>query len=348
MRKYLVIFAIVLFLKINLAYTCTRVVYLGPQETIITARSMDWPRDIGTNIWVLPRGIKRDGAAGKNTLKWTSKHGSIVSSVFDAATADGMNEKGLVANLLYLVESSYPQPGKNEKRLPMSISLWAQYMLDNFASVTEAVQSVSKENFYIVPVNTPDGEPGTVHLALSDASGDSAIFEYLNGKLVIHHGREFQVMTNSPSYDQQLALDSYWQQIGGATMLPGTSRAADRFARASYYIKITPQTSHAHDAITGVLSVIRNVSTPMGVSLPNQPNIAPTLWRTLSDQKNKRYYFESTKSPSIFWIDLADLDFQAGKPTKKLALSKNTFLAGNSNHKLVDSQPFKFLAAPVK
>lgn len=50
------------------------------------------------------------------------------------------------------------------------------------------------------------GHQATVHLALEDSTGDSAILEYINGKLVIHHGRQYQVMTNDPPYDQQLAL----------------------------------------------------------------------------------------------------------------------------------------------
>jgi penicillin V acylase-like amidase (Ntn superfamily) len=85
----------------------------------------------------------------------------------------------------------------------------------------------------MVTVASPTGEPGTVHLSISDASGDSAIFEYLDGKLVIHHGREDQIMTNSPTYDQQLALAACWKNIGGSVMLPGTNRAANRFARTT-------------------------------------------------------------------------------------------------------------------
>ena len=88
-------------------------------------------------------------------------------------------------------------------------------MLDNYATVAEAVAALRQEPFYVVPVTSPDGKPGTVHLAISDPTGDSAIFEYVGGKLVIHHGRQYQVMTNSPIYDQQLALNAYWEQIGG-------------------------------------------------------------------------------------------------------------------------------------
>jgi hypothetical protein len=38
-------------------------------------------------------------------------------------------------------------------------------------------------------------------------------------------------MTNSPTFDKQLALNQYWKDIGGRVFLPGTNRAADRFAR---------------------------------------------------------------------------------------------------------------------
>ena len=50
------------------------------------------------------------------------------------------------------------------------------------------------------------GHKANVHLAIEDASGDSAVIEFVNGKQVVHHGREYRIMTNDPPYDQQLAL----------------------------------------------------------------------------------------------------------------------------------------------
>lgn len=327
---------------------CSRAVYLGPENTIITVRSMDWFNDIGTDLWAFPRGLKRDGAAGPASIQWVSKYGSVVAAGFDAASTDGMNEHGLVANLLYLAESEYVTPTKDDKRQPMSIAAWVQYVLDNYATVNEAVEALRKEPFYIVAVDSPDGKPGTVHLAISDATGDSAIFEYLGGKLTIHHGREFQVMTNSPSYDQQLALNKYWEQIGGTTMLPGTNRAADRFVRASFYMKAIPQTSDMNEAIASAFGVIRNVSVPLGITTPGQPNISSTLWRTVSDHKNKRYYFESARSPNIFWVNLADLNFAQGQPTMKLTLAGGRVLAGNAAAQFQPADPFAFLPAIVE
>ncbi len=135
-------------------------------------------------------------------------------------------------------------------------------------------------------------------------------------------------MTNSPTYDQQLALNAYWKQIGGTTMLPGTNRAADRFVRASFYINAIPKTADDREAVASAFSVIRNVSVPLGISTPGQPNISSTIWRTVSDHKNRRYYFESTRSPNIFWVDLADMNFAEGQPVKKLTLTGGEIYTG--------------------
>lgn len=206
--------------SMNAAQSCTRAVYLGSDGVVITGRSMDWAEDMSSNMWVFPRGMERDGTAGPDSPSWVSKYGSVITAGYDVGTADGMNEKGLVANLLYLAESDY---GKVDDKPPLSISLWAQYALDNFATVDEAVKKLRVEPFRIIAPSLPNGKPAQLHLSLSDASGDSAIFEYIDGELVIHHGREYQVMTNSRQFSDQLALNAYWQSIGGLTFLPGTT-----------------------------------------------------------------------------------------------------------------------------
>jgi penicillin V acylase-like amidase (Ntn superfamily) len=145
--------------------------------------------------------------------------------------------------------------------------------------------------FRAVMVVAPNGAEDDFHLSISDPTGDSAIFEYIGGRLVIHHGREYQVMTNSPAYDEQLSLNAYWKEIGGTIKLPGTNRAADRFARASFYINTTKQSADPREAVASVFRVMRNVSVPLGISTPDRPNVSSTIWRTVADQKNRVYYY---------------------------------------------------------
>ena len=337
--------ALSLFASPLIAEACTRVVYQGANNDVITARSMDWKVDVATNLWVFPKGMERNGEAGENSIKWTSKYGSVIASGYDIATTDGMNEEGLSASVLWLVESDYPEFNKDKPGL--TIAAWAQYVLDNYATVEEAVRALKDEPFTIVTDKVPgESRLATLHLSISDASGDSAIIEYIDGKQVIHHSREYQVMTNSPTFDQQLALNSYWQQIGGTVMLPGTNRAADRFARASFYINAIPKQENTDIALASVFGVIRNVSVPFGITTPDQPNISSTRWRTVADQKRKLYFFESALTPNTFWVDLKGLDFSAetGK-VKKLDLGENqtNIFSGKVNEEFKDSKPFQFL-----
>ncbi|PRD56820.1 linear amide C-N hydrolase [Sphingobacterium gobiense] len=343
-RKLAIILtAICLFWAKN-SVLCTRVVYKGPNQNVITARSMDWRDEIPANLWILPKGIERTGEVGPLSEKWKSKYGSIVSTSWDIASSDGMNEKGLVANLLWLGESQYPKFDPKGTKKGIAISLWAQYFLDNFATVKEAVEQASKEQFVIVSDYIPGTERfTTVHLSLSDASGDSAVLEYIDGKLIIHHSPEYTVMTNSPVFDEQLALNNYWKGIPGTVMLPGTNRAADRFVRASYYIDAIPKTADTRTAIASVFSVIRNCSVPYGISSETEPNISSTRWRSVSDQKNMVYYFETVFTPNTFWVNLKEFDLTEKGKVMKLDLSNFQTYNGKANSNFKESTPFKFL-----
>ncbi len=340
--------AAMLALGVAAAEACTRVVYLGPEGRIITARSMDWRMDIGSNLWILPRGVERNGETGSNTISWTARYGSVVATAYDIASADGLNEAGLSANLLWLAVAEYPEwDGSDAPGL--AISLWAQYMLDNFATVAEAVEDARRGGYVVVSDSMPgEDRLATLHLSLSDATGDSAIFEHVGGELVIHHSRDYQVMTNEPPFDQQLALAAYWRDIGGTVMLPGTNRAADRFARASFYVNAIPQVEDRRDATASMFGVIRNVSVPYGITTEDQPNISSTRWRTVVDHKDRLYYFESALSPNVFWVDLNQIDFAEGTGARALMLGPDqarTF-SGEVSAEFEPAPAFAFLGLP--
>lgn len=328
------------------AVACTRCMRAFADGTVVVGRSMDWVEDPGSEMWVFPRGMKRHGNAGPASLEWTSRFGSVGVSFYGIATADGMNEKGLVANILYLAESDYGTSVAGRPNL--SIGGWAQYVLDNYATVAEAVAALEKEPFTIVAPVLPNGEAGVGHLSISDPSGDSAIFEYLGGRLKVHHGRRYNVMTNSPPFDEQLALNAYWRQIGGDVMLPGTIRASDRFVRASFYIDAIPENLAGSRAIASVFSVIRNASAPLGITTPGEPNVASTIWRTVHDQKARTLYFDSATSPTVFWMPLEKLDFTAGAAVKKLPLKAGETYSGDASGSLRPAEPFSFLKATPK
>lgn len=87
-------------------------------------------------------------------------------------------------------------------------------------------------------------------------------------------------------------------------MLPGTNRAADRFARAFFYINAIPKNANYKHSLASVFGVIRNASVPFGLNTEEEPNISSTRWRTVVDHKRGLYFFESAVSPNVFWVDL--------------------------------------------
>tara|TARA_Y100001968_G_scaffold321634_1_gene356392 strand:- start:5233 stop:5646 length:414 start_codon:yes stop_codon:yes gene_type:complete len=130
-------------------------------------------------------------------------------------------------------------------------------------------------------------------------------------------------------------LETNW----GANFLPGTNRASDRFVRNSFlldaipkkvapqYIKGIPQQSFTYQAVAEVLSLMRAVSVALGITTPEQPNISSTIWRTVSDQNNLVYYFDSATRPNAFWVNFTHLDFTPNAAIKKLSLSNGEVYA---------------------
>jgi choloylglycine hydrolase len=328
----------------SVADACSRAVSFGLDGQTVTGRTMDWVvPDVDTNLWLYPRGTERASNTA-TPLIWTAKYGSVVATIYEGGAADGMNEAGLVSNLLYLTTADYEPATEGDTRPTLPVSAWVQYMLDNFATVAEAVAAMERGEFRVVTVTAPSGQAGLVHLSVSDASGDSAIFEFVGGKLQIHHSRDYQIMTNEPTFDRQLALAEYWKEIGGSVMLPGTNRAADRFARLAYYVNASTQTADPRAAVATMFSLLRNVAVPKGITTPGRPNIADTLWFAVYDQKNKVFFFQDTNSPGAVWVNYSQLDFGEGTGVRKLQLDGNPDLSGDQTANFQPAEMFKFMS----
>ncbi|XZE22195.1 linear amide C-N hydrolase [Pirellulaceae bacterium SH449] len=325
------------------AIPCSRILWNDNGRSVIVGRNMDWFEDIRSNMWILPRGMERDGLAVSNPLRWTSKYGSVVITTYDVGTADGINEKGLAGHLLYLPETSV---GSRDESLPgLSMSMWVQYYLDQFATVAEAVESFNTSPYQLQMAVEPTSlKAATVHIALNDATGDSAVIECINGEMKFYHDRSYVVMTNQPSFDQQLKNLQQYRGFGGDKRLPGTHEPADRFVRGAYYVKNLPKPTTDREAIAAMMSVMRNVSAPFGIADPERPNVSTTIWRTVTDLTNGVLFYDSVFSPHVFWVDTKKIDFDANQPVRKLTLVSNYDHYGDVSDKFEASQMFEFLA----
>lgn len=120
-----------------------------------------------------------------------------MTTVYGIGTADGLNEKGSAGHMLYLTATDFGP--RDEDKPGVHAGLWLQYLLDNAANVNEALERLDDVDDVQVVMTEARGRKVTVHLALEDASGDSAIVEYVKGERIVHHGRKYRIMTNDPT-----------------------------------------------------------------------------------------------------------------------------------------------------
>ncbi|MFO0956454.1 MAG: linear amide C-N hydrolase [Isosphaeraceae bacterium] len=326
------------------ARPCSRFLWNSNKLGVFVARTMDWPESTEPVLTVFPRGQERDGGklgsavvVAENPARWVSKYGSLVTTVYGVGAADGFNEKGLAFHMLYLTAADF---GPRDATKPgLNAALWGQYAIDNAATVNEALELLERVQITLTEAR---GSKTTVHLAIEDATGDSAIIEYIKGKPVVHHGREFRIMTNDPPYDEQLALlkQHDFRKPSSDTPLPGNVKATDRFQRIAYYSAMLPEPKTEREAVASAIAIARNVSVPFGAPYKGF-GIYNTEYRTVMNLTKLRYYFELTTSPNVIWADLSKMDLAPGSPVMTLD-PDNIDLSGDVTERFrkADKAPF--------
>jgi len=308
---------------------CTRVLWNDNSTAVVAGRTADWfkaadPKGASDpKLHVMPRGLGKSGAmdgkvvvVSQNPAKWTSRFGSVVVGNYNTVVVDGMNEKGLAAHALALDVTNYGT--RDVSRQGISMTLVVPYILDNAATVAEALALIPR----IQPVAiTMAGYATGLTFSIEDRLGDSAVIEYINGVAEIRHGRQYRVVTNTKLDDAETLLTKFdFTNATNAVTLPGNTTSDDRFVRASYFSQmlsnVTPR--NRLEAQAALMSVMRNVSDPIGAPGSNAKAVHETDWRTLSDLTNRVYVFENPRTLTTLRTDLSRLDFRRAAGVRSL------------------------------
>lgn len=263
---------------------------------------------------------------------WTSKFGSVtfnyVSREFPGL---GMNEAGLVIEALMLKEGKYPE--SDSRAILYGPTQWVQYQLDNFSTVEEVI--ASDKNVRISKIQS-GGIPD--HFLVSDATGNCASIEFIDGKMVCHTGDTMpaKVLTNS-LYDKSVKFFKLFDGFGGSLPIRLSSilikcfrnpfnNAIPRFVCAADMVKnFGAQTSEP--AVDYAFDILSSVVEPTH-------SYGPTQWSIVNDVHNGRIYFRTHTNNKIRQIDFNAFDFSCTTPVKVLNL--NDDLSGDVTNNFVD------------
>jgi choloylglycine hydrolase len=228
--------------------------------------------------------------------RWTSKYGSVTFNQYGRENpTGGMNEMGLVVELMWLDEAKYPTA---DARPAVAVLEWIQYHLDTAATTKEVIKN--SEDIRIdskIPL----------HYLVNDKAGNTAAIEFLDGKLVVHAGDDLTVPAlANDTYEKSWSYAREVKAFGGTKPLPDTPSSFDRFTRAA-----DRSTGFARSGKTGREAVDYAFAT-----LESVEQKGGTQWSIVYDQKRGRVYFRTTKSPAIKSIDVKGFDYSCGSPVK--------------------------------
>ena len=247
---------------------------------MIFGRNYDWITGAGmvcTNL----RGLQKTSmkTSDGTTISWVSTYGSVTFNQYGKEfPTGGMNEKGLVVELMWLEDTKYPEA---DARPAIGVLQWIQYQLDCWATIDEIIATDSK-----LRITSKDGAP--LHYLVADANGNVATIEFLKGKMVVHKGKDlpFPVLTNN-TYDQSV------KKTNGSNDKYYADNSIDRFANACSMVKQFQSTEINEPVVDYGFKILDKVA---------QPNW--TKWSIVYDITNKKIYFKTAD-----FIDVKNLSF---------------------------------------
>lgn len=258
---------------------------LNKNGQLVFGRNYDWVSGNGIML-VNPAGLQKSSFVPGNVVAgWTSLYGSISFNQFGKEFPHGgMNEKGLVVELMWLQGTSYPA---TDQRDAVNELQWIQYQLDNCASIEEVIATDKK-----IRIDRNNAAP--LHYLIADASGKAATIEFLDGKMVVHQGSElrYPVLTNS-TYASSL------QQLDPATRSKEYSNSFDRFTKACNMLQQYQAGNSAVAPVDYAFTMLNKVS---------QANY--TRWSIVYDITNKKIHFITQGNAQRRSISFADFDFK--------------------------------------
>ena len=294
--------------------------YAGPVELVMVNK-----RGVTKTAWPFPIETNPPLAA------WTSKYGSITFNPFAREMPlEGMNEAGLLIEGLQVVGGAFPEP---DSRSVMSSTQWIQYQLDTSSTLEEVIASDKDVRIY-----QSSNKALSVHFLVCDSQGNSAIIEWLNGKMVVYTGETMsvKVLTNQ-TYDLSLKMLHGFRGFGGLlpTGLAGIlikcmpnsfNNSPARFIYAADMVRKFDLKA-AKPSVDYAFKILSRVSQP-------KFHNSPTECSMVFDVPNRTVHFRTIHNNKIRSFNLSSFDFSCTTPVK--VLDAHADLSGEISGSFVD------------
>ena len=297
-KYFLLVTTIVLIFFPNNSLACTTFCFENNGDWVF-GMNYDWFIE-HCLIVVNKRGVAKTAFTEDNPAQWVSKYGSITFNQYGREfPLGGMNEAGLVIELMWLNPTEYPHPDLREGLPNLQ---WIQYQLDNFATVDEVIESDK-----IVRIAARHSTP--LHFLVCDRTGKAATIEFLGGKMVVHTKDDLPAtaLTNN-TYEYSERLYNIFDGDETGAPFDAADYSLKRFIWAAQGVNNwNPKTSGP--PIRYAFNILDKVS------------VDATMFRIVYDIGNSRIYFRTKSNSNIRFLNFNTFDFSCTEPVKILDIS---------------------------
>lgn len=282
---------------------------------MVFGRNYDWMTDAGM-VNTNQRGLAKTSmpTIDGSTIRWTSRYGSITFNQYGKEIpTGGMNEKGLVVELMWLDETRYPVP---DQRPSIGVLQWIQYQLDNSSTIDEVIATDK-----ILRIAAAGTTP--LHYLIADASGKAATIEFLDGKMIVHRDDDLKlpVLTNSV---YSISLDAFEKAAASGKSSSISNNSLQRFSTACSMIRELSTGKEIKSLTDYAFQILKEVG--QGTY---------TKWSIVYDVKNKKIFFKTNRFTNTKNVSFAAFDFSCKSQPKSWDMNqegKNEVSAGFKNY----------------
>ncbi len=293
------------FIPLN---ACTSFV-LHQGDHFYFGKNYDWIAESGM-VCTNQRNVRKTAfLQGKeNPAQWKSKYGSITFNQYGKEfPSGGMNEAGLVVELMWLDETVYPKTG--DQRAVVSELQWIQYQLDNSGTIEEVI--FTDQKIRIFTKSTP------LHFLIADSTGKAATIEFVDGKMVVHSGSKLRnaVLTNT-LYSKAITKYNAFKSEQGNLLANFMDNSYWRFSNTYSMLEDANNLAFNNNPVTYAFDMLLTVA---------QGRF--TKWSIVYDVKGKKIYFKTLSFPAIKQVDFRSFDFNCSTISRVLPIQQS--LSGN-------------------
>lgn len=335
-------------------FACTDFRIKAQDGTVLISRSMEFAVELKSNLRTQIQGAEYNTKTDDNTpgISWKTKYGYIYADAFGMDIAsDGMNEKGLSFEYLYLPgDTQYPTVADGQQQNSLPYYYLGDWILGNFSSIDDIKNALT--NVVIYGQKFASAAPEfknvilPVHAAIYDATGQGIVVEFVAGKMNIYDN-DVGILTNCPVYPWQITnLRNYLNlspyspdpitidgityattgQGSGMLGLPGDVSPPSRFVKISSLLTTALPAKNADDAVNLAQHIINTVDIPLGFVRTKKDHVGNnfpelTQWVVFKDLKNNVLYYRTYNDMTLRKIALSQVDFTNKGPKLKMPMS---------------------------